>query len=91
MLFRSQFSPGTTVLLSGRVGLYHGRKQLASPRLEILEDMDEAEREAFLARPIPIYPATESLPGLKALTSTSIVIVKMLFRIVCEISRMLMS
>ena len=42
-----------------------GRKQLAFPRLEIFEDMDEAEREAFLARPIPIYPATESLPGLK--------------------------
>ena len=63
--YAEQFSPGTTVLLSGRVGLHHGRKQLASPRLEILEDMDEAEREAFLARPIPIYPATESLPGLK--------------------------
>ena len=38
------------MLLSGRVGLHHGRKQLASPRLEILEDMDEAEREAFLAK-----------------------------------------
>ena len=63
--YAEQFAPGTTVLLSGRVGLHHGRKQLASPRLEILEDMDEAEREAFLARPIPIYPATESLPGLK--------------------------
>ena len=63
--YAEQFSPGTTVLLSGRVGLHHGRKQLASPRLEILEDMDEAEREAFLARPIPIYPATEALPGLK--------------------------
>ena len=63
--YAEQFSPGTTVLLSGRVGLHHGRKQLASPRLEILEDMDEAEREAFLARPIPIYPATEALPGMK--------------------------
>ena len=63
--YAEQFSPGTTVLLSGRVGLHHGRKQLASPRLEILEDMDEAEREALLARPIPIYPATEALPGMK--------------------------
>ena len=63
--YAEQFAPGTTVLLSGRVGLHHGRKQLASPRLEILEDMDEAEREALLARPIPIYPATEALPGMK--------------------------
>ena len=58
-----QLSPGTTALMSGRVGLHRGRKQLAGPRFQILDDLDEAEREALLARPLPIYPATEALPS----------------------------
>lgn len=59
----AQLSPGTTVLLSGKVGMRHGRKQLASPRMEVLDALDDAEREALLARPMPIYPATDSLPS----------------------------
>ena len=59
----AQLSPGTTVLLSGKVGMHHGRKQLASPRMEVLDALDDAEREALLARPMPIYPATDSLPS----------------------------
>ncbi len=61
-----QLSPGTTALMSGRVGLHRGRKQLAGPRFQILDDLDEAEREALLARPLPIYPATEALPSWRS-------------------------
>ncbi|BDA65223.1 ATP-dependent DNA helicase RecG [Actinomyces capricornis] len=58
-----QLRAGTTVLLSGRVGLHQGRKQLASPRFQVLDELDQAEREALLARPLPIYPATDALPS----------------------------
>ncbi len=58
-----QLSPGSTVLLSGKVGIHRGRKQLAGPRFQVLDELDEAEREAFRARPVPIYPATEALPS----------------------------
>ncbi|SDM82690.1 ATP-dependent DNA helicase RecG [Actinomyces ruminicola] len=58
-----QLAPGATVLLQGKVGLHHGRKQLASPRFQVLDELDEAEREALLARPMPIYPATEAMPS----------------------------
>ena len=59
----TQLAPGTTVLLSGKVGLHRGRKQLSNPRLYVLDELDEAEREALLARPVPIYPGTEALPS----------------------------
>ncbi|CED91969.1 ATP-dependent DNA helicase RecG [Actinomyces succiniciruminis] len=58
-----QLAPGTTVLLYGKVGLRHGRLQLASTRFQVLDELDDAEREALLARPMPIYPGTESLPS----------------------------
>ncbi|TFH53554.1 ATP-dependent DNA helicase RecG [Actinomyces viscosus] len=59
----TQLAPGTTVLMSGKVGLHRGRKQLSNPRLYVLDELDEAEREALLARPMPIYPGTEALPS----------------------------
>lgn len=59
----AQLAPGTTVLLYGKVGLHHGRLQLASTRFQVLDELDDAEREALLARPMPIYRGTESLPS----------------------------
>ncbi len=61
--YAEQLSPGTTVLLSGKVGTRRGHRQLASPRFQVLDELDEAERAELLARPMPIYPATESLPS----------------------------
>ncbi|WP_103063568.1 ATP-dependent DNA helicase RecG [Actinomyces qiguomingii] len=58
-----QLAPGTTVLLSGKVGLHRGRRQLAVSRFQVLDELDDAEREALLARPMPIYPATEAMPS----------------------------
>ena len=59
----TRLAPGTTVLMSGKVGLHRGRRQLSNPRLYVLDELDEAERDALLARPMPIYPGTESLPS----------------------------
>ena len=59
----AQLAPGTTVLMSGKVGIHRGRKQLSNPRLYVLDELDEAEREALLARPMPIYPGSEALPS----------------------------
>ena len=59
----TQLAPGTTVLMSGKVGLHRGRRQLSNPRLYVLDELDEDEREALLARPMPIYPGTEALPS----------------------------
>ena len=59
----TQLAPGTTVLMSGKVGLHRGRRQLSNPRLYVLDELDEAEHEALLARPMPIYPGTEALPS----------------------------
>ncbi len=63
--YAKQLAPGTTVLLSGKVGLRRGRRQLASPRFQVLDDLSEDEREALLARPLPIYPGTDALPSWK--------------------------
>ena len=59
----TRLAPGTTVLMSGKVGLHRGRRQLSNPRLYVLDELDEAERDALLARPMPIYPGTEALPS----------------------------
>ncbi|WP_366181565.1 ATP-dependent DNA helicase RecG [Actinomyces timonensis] len=61
--YAAQLAPGSTVLLSGKVGMRQGRRQLASPRFQVLTDLDDAERDALLARPVPIYPATDALPS----------------------------
>ena len=59
----TRLASGTTVLMSGKVGLHRGRRQLSNPRLYVLDELDEAERDALLARPMPIYPGTEALPS----------------------------
>lgn len=61
--YAAQLAPGTTVLMSGKVGRHQGRRQVVSPRFEILDELDDAEREALRARPVPIYPGTEALPS----------------------------
>lgn len=69
-----QLAPGTTVLMSGRVGTHHGRRQLAGPRIQVLDELDEDEREALRARPVPIYPATESLPSWRVAKAVRVVL-----------------
>nr|WP_328705716.1 ATP-dependent DNA helicase RecG [Actinomyces trachealis] len=61
--YADRLSPGATVLISGKVGLRHGRHQLTGARFQVLDELDDGEREALLARPIPVYPASEALPS----------------------------
>ncbi|WP_194784834.1 ATP-dependent DNA helicase RecG [Actinomyces haliotis] len=69
-----QLSPGTTVLMSGKVGSHHGHAQLAGPRFQVLDELDEAEREALVARPMPVYPATEALPSWRVAKAVQVVL-----------------
>lgn len=69
-----RLSPGSTVLMSGKVGSHHGRTQLAGPRFQVLDDLDEAEREALVARPMPVYPATEALPSWRVAKAVQVVL-----------------
>lgn len=61
--YAERLVPGSTVLMSGKVGLRHGRHQLTGVRFQVLDELEPDERQALLARPIPVYPATEALPS----------------------------
>ena len=56
---KGQFQVGTKVILNGRVDLYQGRLQLASPEYEVVET--EEESPLHMGRIVPIYPLTEGL------------------------------
>jgi len=60
---------GRVGLFAGKVGRYHGRRQLAHPDYELFPDTDESPdvsaaldaTEAFVNAIIPVYPATAAL------------------------------
>ncbi|WP_138443390.1 ATP-dependent DNA helicase RecG [Sinomonas susongensis] len=60
-----QLTRGVIAMFSGKVGLYRGKLQLTNPIYELLDpDEFDAEAAARLAgRPIPVYPATASIPS----------------------------
>lgn len=51
-------------MFAGKVGVFRDNKQLAHPDFELFDDddLDRMDLEAYASRPIPIYPATASLP-----------------------------
>ncbi|WP_295840087.1 ATP-dependent DNA helicase RecG [uncultured Microbacterium sp.] len=57
--------PGRRGIFSGKVGEYRRQTQLTNPDYELFDDLAEAraEAEATAKRPIPIYPATSSVPS----------------------------
>ncbi|MBO0607633.1 ATP-dependent DNA helicase RecG [Myceligenerans salitolerans] len=60
--------PGSTGLFTGTVGLYRGERQLTHPAFLMMGEEDLASDEDMLAeaaRPIPIYPATATVPSWK--------------------------
>lgn len=58
-------TPGATVLFSGKVGEYRGRKQLVQPAFEELEDTSAEAAARRAGRPIPIYRTVAGLPSWK--------------------------
>ncbi len=57
---------GRRGVFSGKVGEYRGQLQLANPQVEMFDDEDEARRraDARSIKPIPIYPATATVPSM---------------------------
>ncbi|MCG7416167.1 ATP-dependent DNA helicase RecG [Microbacterium sp. ACRRU] len=57
--------PGRRGIFSGKVGEYRRQTQLTHPDYSLFDDLEEARAEAEVnaKRPIPIYPATSSVPS----------------------------
>ncbi|CAN3702194.1 ATP-dependent DNA helicase RecG [Microbacterium sp. MM2322] len=60
-----ELTPGRRGIFSGKVGEYRRQTQLTNPDYELFDDIAEARAEAedTAKRPIPIYPATSSVPS----------------------------
>ncbi|BAJ76203.1 RecG-like helicase [Microbacterium testaceum StLB037] len=58
-------TPGRRGIFSGKVGEYRRQTQLTNPDYELFDDLAEARAEAEVSakRPIPIYPATATVPS----------------------------
>ncbi|MBX3311510.1 MAG: ATP-dependent DNA helicase RecG [Microbacteriaceae bacterium] len=63
----NQLTPGTQALFAGKVGFYGRKMQLTHPECQLLEgdDVDEDLARAWAEKPIPIYPASASMPSWK--------------------------
>ena len=66
-MHEDKLRPGRTGLFTGTVGEYRGRRQLTHPDYLIvgLDTGSEEEAVAEASRPIPLYPATASVPTWK--------------------------
>ena len=50
---------------SGKVGMFSGKLQLTHPDYELFEETDEEQAKAWAELPIPIYPASGTIPSWK--------------------------
>lgn len=63
-----ELRPGARGIFAGKVGDYRGARQLAHPDYELFEASEDASPEiakAWALQPVPIYPATASVPSWK--------------------------
>jgi ATP-dependent DNA helicase RecG len=65
---QNELRPGVRGIFAGKVGDYKGTKQLAHPDYELFgqdgeEDTDPATVKAWAELPVPIYPATATMPS----------------------------
>lgn len=69
-------TPGRRGIFSGKVGEYRRQTQLTHPDYELFDDLAEARAEAEVnaKRPIPIYPATSSIPSTLVQKTISLVL-----------------
>jgi ATP-dependent DNA helicase RecG len=60
----NELRPGVRGIFAGKVGDYRGTKQLAHPDYELFDqDADPALAKAWAELPVPIYPATSTMPS----------------------------
>ena len=60
---KDELVKGKRGLFSGKVGIFSGKLQLTHPDYELFEDIDEKDALAWAELPIPVYPATATLPS----------------------------
>ena len=62
---KDQLKEGMRGFFSGKVGLFSGKLQLTHPDYELFEEADENHAQAWAELPIPIYPASGTIPSWK--------------------------
>jgi len=71
-----QLAPGTRGLFSGQVSTFRGKRQLAHPEYELLDEGDDAAHAAaeYAAEMIPVYPAAKEITSWQIARSVRIVL-----------------
>jgi ATP-dependent DNA helicase RecG len=69
-----QLAPGTRGLFSGQVSTFRGKRQLAHPDYELLDEGDDAAHAAaeYAAEMIPVYPAAKEITSWQIARSVRI-------------------
>ncbi|MEL0291992.1 MAG: OB-fold nucleic acid binding domain-containing protein, partial [Aquiluna sp.] len=60
---KDQLKEGKRGFFSGKVGLFSGKLQLTHPDYELFEEIDDQQAKSWAELPIPIYPASGSIPS----------------------------
>jgi len=61
----NQLAPGIQGLFAGKTSVFSGQIQLAHPDYELFDESSEVNPEAWAQTPIPIYPASSTVPSWK--------------------------
>jgi ATP-dependent DNA helicase RecG len=71
-----ELAPGARGLFSGQVSTYRGKRQLAHPEYELLDEGDDAAHAAaeYAAEMIPVYPAAKEITSWQIARSVRIVL-----------------
>jgi ATP-dependent DNA helicase RecG len=71
-----QLAPGTRGLFSGQVSTFRGKRQLAHPDYELLDEGDDAAHAAaeYAAEMIPVYPAAKEITSWQIARSVRVVL-----------------
>ena len=59
----NQLTPGSQGLFAGKTSIFSGQIQLAHPDYELFDESSEVDPEAWAKTPIPIYPASSTVPS----------------------------
>jgi ATP-dependent DNA helicase RecG len=60
---KDELTKGRRGFFSGKVGSFSGKLQLAHPDYELFDEITPEEAKAWAQLPIPVYPATSTLPS----------------------------
>ena len=71
-----QLTPGARGLFSGQVSTFRGKRQLAHPDYELLDEGDDADHAAaeYAAQMIPVYPAAKEITSWQIARSVRVVL-----------------